>query len=138
MALICDTGPLYAAMDRRDEAHIRCARLLADWGTDILVPAPVLVEVEFLSSSRLGDGAFDALLTSILSGGLRVVELITDDYRRIQSLARTYSDLPLGFVDASVVAVAERLKASDVATLDLRHFSVVRPLHVRAFRLQPA
>ena len=49
----------------------------------------------------------------------------------------TYADLPLGAVDASVIAVAERVGASEVATLDRRHFSVVRPRHVGAFALLP-
>ncbi len=49
----------------------------------------------------------------------------------------TYADFPLGLVDASVIAVAERLGAADIATLDRRHFSVVRPAHVPAFRLLP-
>ncbi len=42
-------------------------------------------------------------------------------------LVRTYADLPLGAVDASVLAVAERLRLTDVATLDRRHLTIVRP-----------
>ena len=56
---------------------------------------------------------------------------------RIAELVHTYRDLPLGTVDASVVAAAERLKISTIATLDRRDFSVVRPAHVEAFELIP-
>jgi predicted nucleic acid-binding protein len=49
----------------------------------------------------------------------------------------TYLDLPLGIVDAAVVAVAERLNLTEVATIDHRHFTVVRPRHVEAFTLLP-
>jgi hypothetical protein len=52
-------------------------------------------------------------------------------------LVRTYADLPLGAVDAAVVATAERLGASDLATLDRRHFSIVHPSHVGSFTLLP-
>jgi len=52
-------------------------------------------------------------------------------------LVLTYSSLPLGTTDAAVIAVAERLKLTEVATLDRRHFSVVRPSHVDALMLLP-
>jgi predicted nucleic acid-binding protein len=48
-----------------------------------------------------------------------------------------YADLPLGGTDASVVALAERLHETELATLDHRHFKVVRPNHVAAFTLRP-
>jgi predicted nucleic acid-binding protein len=68
---------------------------------------------------------------------LRVVGLVDADFARMANLVRQYADLPLGGTDASVVAVAERLKTVDVATIDHRHFTVVRPQHAPAFRLLP-
>ena len=59
------------------------------------------------------------------------------DWPRIIELVWTYRDLPLGTVDASVIALAERPKIRQIATLDHRHFSVVRPAHVEAFELLP-
>ncbi len=59
------------------------------------------------------------------------------DWLRIAELVARYRDLPLGTVDASVVIAAERLGLSDIATVDRRHFSVVRPVHVDAFTLLP-
>jgi hypothetical protein len=53
-------------------------------------------------------------------------------------LVRKYADFPLGAADASVIAVAERLKATRIATLDHRHFRTVRPAHCPAFDLLPA
>lgn len=64
-----------------------------------------------------------------------MVDLRPEDWTRASDLVRTYADLPLGALDASVVAIAERLGATKIATLDLRHFSVVRPSHVRSFEL---
>jgi predicted nucleic acid-binding protein len=52
-------------------------------------------------------------------------------------LVDTYRDFPLGTVDATVVACAERLGISDIVTLDHRHFRVVRPGHVKDFTLLP-
>jgi predicted nucleic acid-binding protein len=40
--------------------------------------------------------------------------------------------------DASVVALAERLREPKVATLDHRHFATVRPSHAPALDLWPS
>ena len=58
-------------------------------------------------------------------------------FERIADLIIQYADLPLGLVDASVVALGEQLGVQEIATLDRRHFSVVRPHHVNAFTLLP-
>jgi hypothetical protein len=137
VALIVDTGPLYAAMDRSDPDHVVCRELLEAATTPIVVPTPVLVEVEWLASSRLGPDAVDALLGSVEDGGLVVRDLDADDWARVRSLCRAYADLLLGLVDASVIVTAERLGEPLVATLDRRHFSVVRPRHVPSLALVP-
>ena len=137
MALICDTGPLYAAIDRRDNAHEACAALLGSGEEELLVPAPVVVELEWLVESRLGHAPFDAFLESVELGEVEIEALTESDHSRIRTLCNKYQSLPLGFVDAAVIAVAERLKEKKVATLDLRHFSVVRPSHTRTFQLLP-
>jgi predicted nucleic acid-binding protein len=76
-------------------------------------------------------------LDSIAEGELRVEILDRVDYARASELVTIYGDFPLGMVDASVVAMAERLNISEVATLDHRHFNVVRPRHVESFTLLP-
>lgn len=76
-------------------------------------------------------------LTSLVEGGLIVEHPIQPDLARMAELLWQYSDLPLGTVDASIVALAERLNVSRIATLDHRDFAVVRPRHVEAFELVP-
>jgi uncharacterized protein len=137
VALVCDTGPLYAAMDRSDPAHNVCAALLGEAAEPLVVPAPVVVEVDWLAGRRLSPAAFDAFLSSVEDGSVLVEELTAGDYARIRRLCRRYDDVPLGLVDASVITVAERLGERKLVTLDRRHFSVVRPRHVRAFTLLP-
>jgi predicted nucleic acid-binding protein len=138
MALICDTGPLYAAMDRRDLDHEQCAELLAGGEEQLVVPAPVLVELEWLATKRLGAEAFDTFLADVEDRIVRVEPLLDEDYARIRGLCRRYDDLALGFVDAAVLAVVERLGERKLATLDERHFRTVRPKHARALKLLPA
>ena len=137
MALICDTGPLYAAMDIADQDHVACARLLETTDEQVLVPAPVVVELDWLVGQRLGPDAFLSFLADSLDGLLEVVDLQTQDYLRVRELLDRYRDLALGFVDAAVLSVVERLGETKLATLDHRHFAVVRPRHVPAIRLVP-
>lgn len=137
MALIVDTGPLFAALYTRDRDHAACAALLGE-ADELLVPAPVLVETEWLVTSRLGPAAFDALYDDVVTGGITVADLTRPLWRRVRDLCRQYVNLPLGLVDASVVAVAEALGSTRIATLDRRHFTTVRPAHIDHLELLPA
>ncbi len=137
MALVLDTGPLYATLDRTDAQHRRCLDLLRDTLEPLVIPAPVLIEVDWLVHSRLHAGVFLALLDDILAGAYRVEGLQPEDYRRIRELCDRYADADVGFVDAAVLAVVERLNEPKLATLDRRHFRALRPRHVDALRLLP-
>jgi predicted nucleic acid-binding protein len=137
VALICDTGPLYAAMDRADADHQACAELIAGFPEPLLVPAPVIVELDWLATSRLGPEPFATFLGDLVQGAIDIVDLISRDYTRVRELLDRYTDLRLGFVDASIVAIGERLQEPKLATLDHRHFSAIRPRHVDAFELLP-
>ncbi len=122
MTLLLDTGPLVAAVDRSDKHHARCVALLESAEGPLLIPTTVIVEVCWLLEERPDIEA--AFLTSVATG-------------EFQHVTITAADLPLGAVDASVIAVAERLRLTDVATLDRRHFTVVRPKHTAALNLLP-
>ncbi|MGH3103531.1 MAG: type II toxin-antitoxin system VapC family toxin [Gaiellaceae bacterium] len=135
--LVCDTGVVFAALDTTDSDHASCRGLLGSGESLVTLPAPVIVEVGWLTRSRGRPHALDLLLGSVEDGSVLVVNLDSEDYRRVRSLIRTYSDLPLDLVDAAVIAIAERLEQTTVATLDRRHFSVVRPAHAPAFELVP-
>jgi uncharacterized protein len=135
--LIVDAGPLYAAAATRDQNHDRCVDLLRSASRPLVVPALVVTEVAYLLGGRIGPDAESAFGRSIAAGELGVEPVIGPDWERITSLMERYIDLPLGMVDASVVALAERLGASEIATLDHRHFATVRPRHVDAFTLVP-
>lgn len=136
--IICDTGPLVATMNKTDNQHGVCRDALEGHRGPLVIPALVVLEVCQLLESRSGPYAETAFLESIHRGEFQVESLTVDDYGRMSELTRKYSDLPLGTADACVVAVAERLGVSEIATLDRRHFTVVRPRHVQAFTLLPS
>jgi hypothetical protein len=78
------------------------------------------------------------VLDDVHRGAFEIVALIDEDYERVSSLITTYADLRVGFVDAAVLAVVERLREPKLATLDQRHFAAMRPRHVGALTLLPA
>ncbi|MER7207973.1 PIN domain-containing protein [Streptosporangium sp. NPDC000239] len=134
--IVIDSGPLVAAVNIRDRYHDLCARLLRSHSGPLLVPTTVVTEVCQLIERRQGSKAEAAFLSSFRAG-LVLVQVTTEDLDRMSELVEVYANLPLGAVDASVVAVAERLGLTEVAALDRRHFTVVRPRHVDAFTLLP-
>ena len=137
MALVLDTGPLYAALDRRDSDHSRCRLLIEQANELLVVPAPVLVEVDYWVHKWLGAGAFIAILDDITDGAYQIEDLLPLDYRRVREICDRYADADIGFVDASVLAVVERLGEPKLATLDRRHFGLLRPRHVDDLQLLP-
>ncbi len=138
MALVLDTSVLLAALDAADTDHRPCAELVAGASEDLIVPALVLGELDYWCHERLTPGVWLAFLEDLLAGAYTAEGPTHEDLRRCHELQDTYADLRLGVVDASVMALAERLGEPKVATLDHRHFATVRPRHVEALELLPS
>ncbi|HKY51448.1 MAG TPA: PIN domain-containing protein [Candidatus Limnocylindria bacterium] len=132
-----DAGPLYAYVDEDDHDHEECLSLLERHTGPLLVPQLVVAEVAYLLQTRLGPEAEVRFLGDIAAGNLIPEAVHARDWIRIAELVARYRGLPLGTVDASVVAAAERLDVTQIATLDRRHFTVVRPAHTAAFEILP-
>jgi uncharacterized protein len=137
VALVVDSGVLYATLDSDDKHHLACTELLVAAREPRVVPSPVLTEVDWLCSPSTQD-RFSIILDQVEHNAIEIEDLIDTDYERIAELLRTYADLRVGFVDAAVLAVVERLREPKLATLDHRHFTVMRPRHVKALELLPA
>ncbi|HTX08818.1 MAG TPA: PIN domain-containing protein [Solirubrobacteraceae bacterium] len=135
--MLVDSGPLVAAANRRDTHHEVSAKLLREAAGPLLVSAVVIAEVGYFLEEHVGGVAEAAFLRSFGTGFLTLAETTLAELDRAAELVEQYADLPLGTTDAVVVATAERLGATTIATLDRRHFSVVRPRHVEAFTLLP-
>lgn len=134
--LIVDTGPLVATADRADKDHTACRNLLEGDEGPLVTTAMVIAEAAYLIDRQLGAKAEASLYESIIDGQIEVAAGI-EDWQRVRELVTTYADLRLGGTDASVIALAERRGKSRIATLNHRHFAVVRPRHADAFELLP-
>lgn len=135
MPILVDTGVLYALADRDDDWHARTDRFIAESSEVLLVPSPVIPEVTYLLRTHLGALAEQRFVESLAEGELGVEEPTVADLRRCVAILGQYP--AIGFVDAAVVAIAERLRVKTIATTDRRHFTTIRPLHQRAFTLVP-
>jgi predicted nucleic acid-binding protein len=135
--IVIDTGPVVANANRKDDYHPQCVDLLQSFPGPLLLPAPLLAEIGYILFSRAGAKAEADFLRDVADGVYELVSVTPSEVNRAADLVEQYSDLPLGTADAFVVAVAEKFRAVNVATLDRRHFSVVRPSHVPAFALFP-
>jgi predicted nucleic acid-binding protein len=133
--LLVDTGVLYALADRHDAWHKRTRQYFSKVAETLIVPVTVIPEVTYLLQTRLGASAERAFLRSLAAGELDIEPLGAKDLARAIRLLETYGDI--GFVDASVVAMAERMKLVQIATTDRRHFAQVKPAHINAFELVP-
>lgn len=135
MLAVVDAGPLYATADSDDEDHERCREILSRANLRLVIPALVVAEATYFVGRRLGAPSEAVFLRGL--GRFDVEGPTAEDFDRIGELVETYADFPLGGTDASVVALAERLEAEIVITLDRRHFGAVRPRHRAAFDLLP-
>jgi hypothetical protein len=132
---IVDAGPLYAVADADDRDHAACLAVLSRSDLRLVVAALAIAEATYFVGRRLGPDAERDFLRGLAE--LDVEGPDGEDFARMAQLVERYRDFPLGGTDASVVALAERLQAPVIVTLDRRHFAAVRPQHREAFELLP-
>ena len=132
---IVDTGPLLAAIDRRDPGHASSSEVLRRRDLDLVIPALVVAEVSWFAAARLGPRGEAVFVRSLRD--INVEAPHPDDWPIIADLVERYVDLPLGTVDASIVVLADRLDTDLIITLDRRHFGAIRSPGGLSFRLLP-
>jgi uncharacterized protein len=137
MATLVDTGPLFALANEADHYHQRVKRYMVSRRETWIVPEPVVTETCIGILDRLGAHTELAFLRSLAAKEMLVEPLTDADLGRAIEILEQYRDAEFGMVDATSMAVAERLKIEVVLTLDRRDFGIYRPRHCTAFRLVP-
>jgi predicted nucleic acid-binding protein len=135
MIAVVDADPLYAATDTDGQDHTRSRAVLERSDLQLVIPALVVAEVTSIVGRRLGPDVEARFLRGLAS--FDIEGPAPEDWPRIADLVEQYRAFPLAGTDASVVALAERLDATLVITLDHRHFAAVKPRHHSAFELLP-
>jgi predicted nucleic acid-binding protein len=123
---IADTSAIVALLSKADHAHDAVLELYRETGKRWVLPWCILPEVDYLAGSRLGRVSQAAFVKDLADGAWRVEWGEDRDLQRARELDHEYRDLRLGLVDSTVMALAERLAAAAIVTLDLRHFGAVR------------
>ncbi len=137
MALVLDTGVIYAALYEDDPDHEACADLLQGTNEQLIIPEPVLVEVDYFVSQAASVDVWLAFCEDIVGGAYALWPVDGTLLLRAAELQTRYSDQPIGFVDAAVFVTCEALGEDKVATLDHRHFSILRTEDGRTLQILP-
>ncbi len=137
MTLIVDAAPLVALGDSRDRLHAVVGDVLRAETGDLVVPAPVSAEVDYLIRRRGSASAARAFLRDVASGRFRVEGLTANEHGTVARLDEQYADLDLGLADLSVVILAHRFHTRRLLTFDERDFRAVTPLAGGSFTLIP-
>lgn len=133
---IADTGFVVALLNCLDQQHKAVAAVYAQQKS-IVLPQTVLAEVAYLIGRDAGITTVVAFLRGLSASRFSLIALIEQDVIRIAQILAEYQDSRIDFVDASVMAVAERFDSQTVLTLDQRDFRMFRPRHCTAFDLLP-
>jgi predicted nucleic acid-binding protein len=123
--IVADTGAILALLDADEQHHAVLRREYERAPESWLLPWAILPEVDYLAATRLGEQVARAFLADLADGAFAIAAEVAEDLPRAEQLDRKYRALKLGLVDAVVIAVAERIRAEAIATLDLRHFGAV-------------
>jgi uncharacterized protein len=123
--IVADTGAVLALLDRDDRHHGALRAAFERDPDGWVLPWAILPEVDHIASTRLGMDVARAFRADVAAGAFVVEWDGAADLARAVELDGRHSDLDLGLVDAVVMAIAERLGARAIATLDLRDFAAV-------------
>ncbi len=123
--IVADTGAIVALIDSDDRHHSTLSALFEEDPETWLLPWAILPELDYLVGKFMGSHAEEAFLFDLSRGLYQVVWGEAIDFQRANELVLRYRDLKLGLVDSIVMAVAERIKAHTIATIDERHFAAV-------------
>jgi predicted nucleic acid-binding protein len=137
MTVILDTSFLFSLADKSDRNHDRVLAVAQTISEPLLLPSVVLPEVCYLIASRLGHEAMRQFLSNLTASSTQLESITPTDLERVHQILEQYADSQLDFVDAVIVAIAERAGITRVLTLDRRDFSLVRPKHCDYFEILP-
>ena len=135
--VIVDTGIVYALADSKDSWHLRAVDFVTAYQGRLIVPSPTIPEACYLLNTYLGSFAETEFVKSLVNREIVVEHFNSSDLSRCVEVLKKYEDSNIGFVDAAIIAVAERLNICKILTTDRRHFSLIKPKHCEAFTLLP-
>lgn len=135
MRAFTDTSGIIALLDRSDKHHQDVVKLLQT--IEFVVPISVLPEVDYMVTKYLGEQVSRVFLEDISNQKFSYLTLDNMDIKQTAKFMKMYADIPIGFVDASLAALADRHQIQNILTLDRRHFNLIRSQLFTHFNLLP-
>ena len=135
-AVLVDTGPLVALLDRSDPDHAACQETFSSLNDSMVTVWPVVTEAMYML--RAYWQAQEALWEMIEMGAVEILPLCREDVPRMKELMHKYRDLPMDLANAALVRVAERERLRRIFTLDRRDFQIYRPSRIGRFSILPS
>jgi predicted nucleic acid-binding protein len=133
--VIADTSGIIAFLDQDDKNHEAAVEIVRT--KNILIPATVLPEVDYLATKYLGERVARAFLEDLTRGHYIYLAVDLDDLAQATIIMERYKNLPLGLVDATLVVLAQKHKIKEIFTLDRRHFGLLQTEKIHYFELLP-
>jgi predicted nucleic acid-binding protein len=137
MAVLLDSGFLFASLNTSEAEHQSTIRVLENIREPIVLPVPAITEIAYLLARDINNEAAAEFIASLATTALTLETPRQEDYSRSAEILRQYADAKVDFVDAVIVAIAERLNITRILTLDRRDFQMIRPKHCASFELFP-
>ena len=137
MTALLDTSFLLAMTNGKDRNHSRVLEVAKTIDDALVLPVTVLPEVSYLIGSRLGHRVMRQFLSGLVTENVTFETITITDLKRVTEILKEYADSRLDFVDATIVAIAERLDVTRILTLDRRDFTIIRPKHQSHFEILP-
>lgn len=134
---LLDSGFLYAFINDKESRHAEVSRIFAATREPVILPVPAITEVAYLILRDLGVEALAEFLDELAETDFILETPVSEDYKRASEIIRKYDDANIDFVDAVIVAIAERLDITKILTIDRRHFGMFKQRHCAAFEIAP-
>ena len=137
MSYLADTSFLLAVFSRTDKNHRAARSFYVANQEPVLFPSPALTELSFHFRRMKGGAREVEGLRALFETDIEIIDLISTDRFRVVTILENYRDIRIDFVDACVMALAERLNITAILTYDRRDFGLYRPAHCEFFDLLP-
>lgn len=135
--ILLDTSYIYAVFDTQEPKHTAAYKFAQHNRLPLVMPDVVLVEAAFFFRRAGGVPAVVGFLDRLMKAGIQFEPVTLDDLARIRNIMHTYADAKLDITDCCIMALAERLHITRVATFDRRDFAIFRPTHCDTLELLP-
>lgn len=135
--MIVDTSALLAYFNAREPDHEAVSSVIDNNDGPLVVSPYVLAELDYLVAQRVGLDAELEVLRELNSGAWELAVIGAAELEQAISIIEKYGDQNIGVADASIVVLADRYGTKSIATLDRRHFDVLRPIAGGRFSIRP-